>query len=147
MLARKQHTMNAILRAYFDKDFRNAMKLVMPKIRSGDLAKHKVGGIDNLSLAVRFLLNHYEFLAAGVRTGDHDERLLKDTERGTMIAIFEGCQPYIGRVQQARGQKAVYEHQKWLYGRWRYSPPGKVQRFFEWCRGRPFQGKRIDPDA
>ena len=92
--------------------------------------------------ALRFILNYYEFIAAGVRNGDISERLLRDSERGTIVKLFEVSQIYIGSIKTKRDRQAIYEHIEWLYRRWHEAKPGALQRTVEWALQRPLYHER-----
>ena len=92
--------------------------------------------------ALRMWLNHYEFIAAGIRNGDLDETLIRDSERGTILTIYECAVDYIDSLRNTRRRRAIYEHLEWLHRRWESHPPGIMRRLAEYCRGRPFKGRR-----
>ena len=138
-MSRKQHTFNALLHASFAEGFQNNLAKVTPYLRG----KEKHGGeLPDGSDAIGFMLDHYEFLSAGVRNGDIDEKLLRDGDRGIVVKLYEAFQKRIYASRDRPGREAVYEHLEWLYDRWKRNPPGKVQYFCEWCRGRPLYGRR-----
>ena len=92
------------------------MEALRPLILLDGNLKADAEEIEPVKSLLIFLLNHYEFLAAGIRNGDIDERLLKDSERGTVVRLFE------------------------TFERWSKNPPGRRQRWFEWVRGKPNYG-------
>jgi hypothetical protein len=140
--SRKQHTFDVYLQTALLERYDNAMKAIRPYMRN---EKHTPRD-NELEEADRepisFLLNHLEFIAAGIRNGDLDEKLLKDIERGVYTGIFETFETYIFGLRDRRDRQAVYEHLEWLYRRWQDDPPGVVQQSIEWSIGRPLQGKR-----
>lgn len=144
MLARKQHSLNVMLTASFNKEFRDAYKIIAPFIRANNLPT--IGADDNgnndLREALRLVLNHYEFVAAGIRNGDMDEVLIRDSERGTILTIFESLRKYIESLRNTRRRRSINEHLEWLHRRWETSPPGRIQRLIEAVRGKPFSGQR-----
>jgi hypothetical protein len=138
VLSRKQHTFNALLQASFNKDFQEAQNAVRPHTRSGALPDLNEANNQKLKEQVGFLLNHYEFLAAGIRNGDIAEELLKDSERGTILRLYETAQPFIGAVRDNRKRRATFEHIEWLYDRWHAMPPPWWHSVAEMLRARPF---------
>ena len=139
--SRKQHTFNALLHVSFNNEYRESLVAARPyltreKEYTGDEPD------DELQTKITFLLNHFEFIAAGIRNGDIDEGLFRDSERGTMVCAFEAFEAHIYSVRSRRGREAIYEHIEWLYERWLRNPPGRIQRFKELCLGRPVYGKR-----
>lgn len=142
ILARKQFTINILLNSSFNKDLRDAFKLLSPSIRARQPIAVSANDDSNIRDALRLVLNHYEFIGAGIRNGDVDERLILDSERGTVLTIFECSETHIESLRNTRRRRAIHEHLEWLYRRWEKKPPGK----FCWCAekiwGRPFPGCR-----
>jgi hypothetical protein len=95
--------------------------------------------------ALRRVLNHYEFIATGLRNGDFDERLVRDSERAAILTLFEKSQDFIWNLRDARRRITIYENIEWLYSRWEKSPPSHMQQCAEWIVGRPFPGRRANP--
>jgi hypothetical protein len=147
-LARKQHTVNIMLQASLNKEFREARdvmagyvkKKTLPALPELDKDEHK-----ELLSSVRMILNHYEFMAAGVRNGDFDESLLRDSERGTIITAYTGCTAFIWSLRDNRSRMTIYEHLEWLHGRWEVKRPSWYQRCVERIWGAPFPGRRTNP--
>ena len=133
-LFRKQHTFNALLRMSFNEQFENRFKKLVPYVREGTFPNNN-REIDDDILG---MLNHYEFLAAGIRNGDIDELLLYDSEYGFILSLYEASQSYIERIRKARKFQDIYDHLDWLYKRWKGDPPGKIQQAAEFMWGRPF---------
>lgn len=139
-LHRRQHTFNAILQASFSKDFQDAQAFVGPYLRDEtptpeDLLTNK--NHEELLIKVRFLLNHYEFLSAGVRLGDISEQLFKDSERGVLIAQYEKFENFIQGSRKSRERQAIFEHIEWMYDRWKRNPPNIAVRAVEAILGKP----------
>lgn len=95
-----------------------------------------------LHLHFRMVINHYEFIAAAIRNGDIDETLVRDSERATILSMFEASKDRIEALRVTRRRRSVCEHLEWLHIRWETKPPGVVRRCCESVRGRPFQGRR-----
>lgn len=150
MVMRTQHTFNALLQASFAKSFRDALTEVGPYIRAGKFPDSADDEYEELRPQIQFLLNYYEILAAGIRNGEMSERLLKDTDRGTILSLFEVAESsgYIASIRDQRKRKRIFEHLEWLYDRWHERPPPLWQRVIEALRGRPFyhrQSRWITP--
>ena len=68
-----------------------------------------------------FVLNQYEFLAAGVRSGSVDYALVKTTMRGPLINVV---QTYAAQINGFRaGNPRSFDNLLWLYRRFRAMPP------------------------
>lgn len=136
MLSRKQHTISIILQGNFDDGYTLARDTIAPLVRAQKIDFDKLDGTE-VEKSLRRVLDHSEFVAAGVRSGDVDEALLKDSEMYAFVTLFEAAEDYIRRVRDARGHAPLYEHFEWIHARWRKSPPNAVQRFSEVVMGRP----------
>ncbi|MGF1624671.1 MAG: DUF4760 domain-containing protein [Alphaproteobacteria bacterium] len=142
-LARKQHTINIMLKGNFDERLRSAHKQIADHIRAHTtFPEPKAPEFQALLPDLRLILNHYEFIAAGIRRGDVDERLVIDAERGTILSLFEKSETYIFSTRTNRRNQALYEHLEWLHVRWEKSPPVRVVCACEWFKGSPFYGRR-----
>lgn len=142
-LARKQHTINIMLQASFNKEFGVALTTVGTCIRERNCPDLILPEQQQLVSYLRQVLNHYEFVAAGIRNGDLDERMVRDSERGSIVALFEMFHPYVYRMRDSRQRLTIYEHLEWLYNRWTTKRPGSAQRLVEFARGKPCQGRRV----
>lgn len=141
-LAKKQHTINVILQANFSKEFLDVRSEVTPHILKGECPKEVITG-ENEELRAHFrnILNHYEFVSAGLRNGDFDEKLIKDSEKNTYLSLYKCCDQYIWDLRNSRDRMAIYEHLEWVYLRWEINKPNKFISFLEWVRGKPIYGK------
>lgn len=142
-LARKHHTFNTLTNVQFSVAFRKAFKALSTYLKTEPRARLDEIEDEDTRQKVRLILNHFEFISAGIRRGDIDEDLVHDTYRGTVRVYFEQLEDYIYSVRNARKRNAIFEHLEWLYVRWEQDPPGRIQRFFEWVKGSPFQGTRV----
>lgn len=143
-LARKQHTLNVMVQARFNSEFKTAEKAVAPNERNGviDVSDPNCPNRENF----KTVLNYYEFLASGIRNGDFDEQMVKDSLRGTILNLYEGCQEGIFKLRTNRRRVALYEHLEWLHRRWERKPPSWPQKAFEKIISRPIGGKRKKHD-
>lgn len=141
-LARKQHTINVILQTNFSDRFLRSRSSIAPYLKKCECPDEIMNGEDEeLRAHFRDILNHYEFVSAGMRNGDFDEKLLKDSEKSTYIALYKCCEPYIWSLRNSRNRMSIYEHLEWVHLRWETKKPGKFAKFLEWLRGKPFYGK------
>lgn len=145
-LSRKQHTINVMIQAQFNADFRAARNLISPMVRENRcLDRLDVDEPEGFRDAIKFLLNHYEFISSGLRNGDFDEQIVKDCERGSVVKLWECCEQGIYGLRTTRARDTIYEHLQWLHKRWEKKPPGFWQRGWERIILRPVPGRKIDP--
>jgi hypothetical protein len=88
VLARKQHTINILLQTSFNKEFGDSFRTVAdmlakpcPDLTQPDLKEEWYHYIR--------MMNYYEFTAVGIRYGDLDERLIRESHRTNTIKPFE----------------------------------------------------------
>jgi hypothetical protein len=62
----------------------------------------------------RQVLNYYESLAAGIRGGIYDEKIVRDNRRSIIISVWEMTKPYIEKLRKMEKNEAYYEHLEWL---------------------------------
>lgn len=142
-LSKKQHTINLMIQASFNKEFLEARNALAPYLKDCCFPEDVIKGEnDELKARFRAILNHYEFVSAGIRNGDLDERLLKDSERSSCTMLYKCCENYIWNLRDSRDRLTLYEHLEWLYERWEKSPPGWFQLSWEKVFDAPVYGKR-----
>jgi len=138
-LSRKQHTFNAILNNSTNKTYIEAFDLIRPVMRAGSADLAALRDNTELENAVRFMLNHYEFIAAAIRIGDIDERLVKWSERSVVIRLFDVFENYIYATRSGRQRDSTFEHLEWLRRRWDKELP-RIKRCWETFMARPVFG-------
>jgi hypothetical protein len=142
-LSRKQHTFNALLQVSFNPLYHDNMTKIRAYVLQGHLPEEILADEHQAERnALKFVLNHYEFIAAGIRNGDISERLLRDSERGTIVRLFEVAQKYISSLRDERKRQVIYEHLEWLYVRWHEKQPSAWQCIVEWIAQRPLYHDR-----
>jgi hypothetical protein len=67
-------------------------------------------------LALRYILNYFEFISIGVMRGDFDEGTLKDSLRSILRKNVSMSMAWI-RLEQTNNQR-LYINLMWLYQRW-----------------------------
>lgn len=133
----KQHTVNILLQSRLStafNDHKDAILSVYPnkpkiilipgsdirKLDNGTLTKKKFKALDSLT----YILNHFEFIAAGIHHGDLDEALLKSCLRNIICSWCEKSDDYINYVRgkDKNGvfkKPKVYEHLLALRDKWK----------------------------
>ena len=74
---------------------------------------------ENLDFATAtfFVLNQYEFLAAGARQGVLDDRLLKETIESAVCGLLESIAPFVRETREHKPK--TWRNLVWLYRRFR----------------------------
>jgi len=148
-LSRKQHTINIIVTQAFDAPMREAQSKLASAFKNHGTSLPLPGSPEHAALLpyLRLVLNHFEFIAAGIRRGDIDEMLVWDAQRGTIIALCNRAEKHIFSLRDTRARRSMYEHLEWLVRRWDGKRPNLAQRICERCLARPFVGTRVNPRA
>ncbi|MGE3265302.1 MAG: DUF4760 domain-containing protein [Methylocystis sp.] len=128
-LSRKQHTCNVILHSSLDRGLNEASAKLVPLIKNGDIDSLQEGTVERE--AFRLMANHYEFLAAGIRNGDLDERLMRDCLHAQLIEFYYKSSNFIWMQRDIRRRQTTYEHLEWVYLRWEKAKPEFYQRWLE----------------
>ena len=144
-LSRKQHTVTVMLQASLNKEFRDALLVISDAMKNGACPDLEADENKELRFSMRFVTNHYEFVAAGLRNGDFDERLVRDSERGVIVQMFKFFEGHIYSLRKSRDRMTIYENLEWLNVRWTKKVPNKLQKTIEWVRQQPFGGTRVNP--
>jgi hypothetical protein len=105
--SRKQHTMNVLLQTRLNPLFAEHAEIIEAAFPLG-----KPITFDALALtgnakakdSVRWILNYYEFIAAGIHHGDLDEALMQDCMLTQLCRFFKKSEDYI---RQSRGEDAA----------------------------------------
>lgn len=123
---RRQHTVTILLEARLSSEFQQFLKdrrLKFPEyqditFKKWDAARKSRNPDDIKSAdAVVWLLNYYEFLAAGIRKDDLDEMLLKETVRSILCNLVDDARYLIAGMQAFNPR--LYQNLAWIYDRWR----------------------------
>jgi hypothetical protein len=71
--------------------------------------------------ALQYVLNYYEFMAAGIKFGDLDERLFYETISPGVLGLCARAEPYLGWVNSPVGgrEQLAFEYLKPLVAKWR----------------------------
>lgn len=142
--ARRQHTVNVLLQSRLSQAYQQRLRDVVKtfpvtprvtKLKMGDWdVSENAEAIDG----VKYLLNYFEFVAVGIRTGDLDEKTLKMSLRGILITLCDMAEVYIryqrGELEDNDGYPSnrSYEHLLWLRARWmRTSWRARLKAFWD----------------
>ena len=125
----KQHTINTLLQSRLSATYmENARAL-----NKGFFGKHGelipltqeevINPPEQVNLqALNYMLNYFEFIAVGIRHGDLDESVMKNSLRGIICSVFCVAESYIHTRRsdvKDPGKARTYEHLCWLHERWR----------------------------
>lgn len=119
----RQHTISTLLQSrlsatymqYADKLSKHYGEYEARKKSNPALRENATDNVD--ILALRYILNYFEFIAIGIKRGDLDEDMLRDSLRGILLKNVAISRPWImlERVQN----RNLYENLLWLHDRWK----------------------------
>jgi len=126
----KQHTINTLLQSRLSATYMTEAKLINKTFFNPGMPETPVdinGILDPEKFeeraAVDYIMNYFEFLAAGIRHGDLDKKVLRHTMKGMLIRYYEKMQPYIKYMRGDDGtiveRPTQLEHMTWLYHEWK----------------------------
>lgn len=72
--------------------------------------------------SVRYVLNHFESLAVGIRAGIYDETMIKECWHGLLVDTFTKTEPLILAIREKKGVPTALQEFEWLAARWKKSP-------------------------
>lgn len=119
----RQHTISTLLQSrlsatymqYADKLSKHYGDYEARKRADPDLQENATENAD--ILALRYILNYFEFIAIGIKRGDLDEGMLRDSLRGILLKNVSMSMPWISEQQSQSAH--LYENLLWLHGRWK----------------------------
>ncbi|MBV7460607.1 MULTISPECIES: DUF4760 domain-containing protein [unclassified Acidovorax] len=118
----KQHTITTLLQSrlsatymgYADKVGAHYSDYDKRKKASPEITEQPTDGIDEMAL--RYILNYFEFLAIGIKRGEFDEEMLRDSLRGILKKNVSMSRMWIAKAR--KDNPNLYIHVVWLHGRW-----------------------------
>ncbi len=128
----KQHTINTLLQSRLSVTYMESARAVNQRYFGPKACLYRLTAEEYAQNApesrlheLGYLLNYLEFIAAAIRFGDLDEKLMRMTLRGMVCNTFEVALVYIdaNRVTplDAAGKpqpSKAFEHLAWLYDFW-----------------------------
>jgi len=133
-----------MLQASFNDGFRAAEQAIFPLVSQGKPIDISIATCPERE-HFKTVLNHYEFIAQGIRNGDIDEQMVIDSLRSSILTLYERVEEGVFKLRTNRRRQTLYEHLEWLHCRWEVRRPGFIKRLFEGLMGRPFGGQRKKP--
>lgn len=118
----KQHTISTLLDSrlsetymrYADTLSKHYSEYEARKASNPALRENATDHVD--VLALRYILNYFEFIAIGINRGDFDEVTLRESLRSILIKNVTISMPWI-RLEQMNN-KRLYTNLIWLFHRW-----------------------------
>jgi hypothetical protein len=124
--ARKKQAADLLFDSRTDKELVNGLRLIAKlhedcNVNMRSFAQ-KGAGESAEAEAIRYVLNHYEYVGVGVQAGIYDESMLKNGSYNTVIKLYQRAKPYIESVREVSGRPTLYQEFQWLAKRWEDNP-------------------------
>lgn len=74
------------------------------------------------SKAILAVLNHYEFVATGIKEGAFDERVYKKMLHGVLVRDYDALKGFIQELRRTRSHKTLFQEYEWLGKKWKAKP-------------------------
>lgn len=120
-IARKKQSIDMLMDMRCDKLMNDALATIS-KLHNNDEGLRKFAQPSNRASEeaehLRLALNHFEYIAVGIRSGIYDEILVKDGIYTTIVDTFFKTEPYIKAVRQVTNRETIYQDFECLARRW-----------------------------
>ncbi len=73
---------------------------------------------EDIPKMIRYVLNHYEYVAVGVQSRIYDESMLRSASFNTVINLYKHSKPFIEAVRENNQRPTIYQEFQWLAKRW-----------------------------
>jgi hypothetical protein len=72
--------------------------------------------------SIAILLNRYEFVALGIKTGAFEEQIYKSLKYSDTIDIWNKAKPMVMELRRQKGRDTYYQEFEWLADKWKKEP-------------------------
>ncbi len=123
--AQQRATIDLILHQKVDKNLIEAKKIwaeVKGKDEFNDLACKAHENDTERRPHILYILNNYEFIALGVRTGAFHESTYKRAFYGVLTRDWESCDAFVISLRKQIGSPTVFQEFEALAKKWKNSP-------------------------
>lgn len=119
---RKKNAADVIFNSRSDENLRNGIRTIRrlnldPDIDISSLAYSNTKNPDDAN-SIAYVLNHYEYVAVGLKRKIYDEDILKDSNYTTLIHMYQFCKPYIESVRRINERTTTWCELEKLAKRW-----------------------------
>ncbi|HDS1101053.1 TPA: DUF4760 domain-containing protein [Stenotrophomonas maltophilia] len=89
-----------------------------------DDAAHK----EDMNL-ILYVLNHFETVCVGIKSGIYDEEMVKSAWCTMMISTYECADPVIQSMRKKNGKDTIFQEYELLVTRWKDQPLKRRKKF------------------
>lgn len=130
--ARKKQSSDLLFNSRGDNELVQGMRMISTLHKRQDVnmrhyAKEDQVGTEEAK-ALRYVLNHYEYVSVGIQSGIYDEMMLKSSSYNTIINLYKYAKPFIEGIREESGRATIYQEFQWLAKRWESTPIKKKKK-------------------
>ncbi|HCL3904944.1 DUF4760 domain-containing protein [Pseudomonas aeruginosa] len=121
-IARKKQAADLLFNSRGDEELQNGLRALAKMHDDGNTnmrafaAKSRVD--EDIPKMIRYVLNHYEYVAVGVQSKIYDEGMLRSASFNTVINLYKHSKPFIEAVRDNNQRPTIYQEFQWLAKRW-----------------------------
>lgn len=145
-MSRRNHTYDVFQRYKESTDFLKDFERVCNLTDRDEIPKpNDVSRADDIQ-AIDNILDHFEFIAVAVLSGDIDEGFMKQCEYTRISLLYQDLFEYIKETQDWLDQPTYCENISELLDRWNDDYPTNRHALYEYFFLRPYRMSRPRPD-
>ncbi len=125
-IARKKQTADAIFASRKDDELIKGLRCVAAlhvaedkKIQSFAVSEKRDSPETKL---IFYVLNHYEYVAIGIRSGIYDEEMFRRASYNTIVSLYKGALPFIEATRKRSERPTLYQDFGEMVARWEARP-------------------------
>ena len=123
-LAKKRATIDLVLHQKNDTDLSSALDLL--RALDMDIGLAEYASMENKESseykAILVVLNHYEFVATGIKEKAFDENVYKRMVYGILVRDWVALKGFVAEIRQSRNRNTLFQEFQWLAERWIKKP-------------------------
>lgn len=93
-----------------------------------NLAKYLVNEESEEYKNILYLLNTYEFISVGIKTGAFSEKTYKRLRYTTLMGDWECFHGFVTEFRKGKSRNTLFQDFEWLYNRWKKNPLKKIEQ-------------------
>ncbi|MEI4812062.1 DUF4760 domain-containing protein [Pseudomonas aeruginosa] len=70
------------------------------------------------AVSIRYVLNHWEYVAVGVQGGIYDEDMLRKASHNTVVSLYNHARPFIECLRECKQRPSLYQEMQEMAERW-----------------------------
>lgn len=82
--------------------------------------------------SIRYVLNHYEYVAVGLQSGIYDETMLRRASHNTVVSLFTHARPFIEALREHKNRPSLYQEMQCMAERWQELGQPKKHKKSRW---------------